>query len=147
MRARLVSVSVVPALAASRRAPAWTRSYAIGGCEPTTRFGSNGGEADAGADSPSGPDRPIDWIEVLIDAGCPAEEVRCLRNLVDPTSTPGVGLPPVEGKPAFVMTRDGQTAQPSVRSFHRVAGVAPHRDFKPLPEDQLLPPGPGATEA
>lgn len=115
---------------------AWTKSYVISWVEPAMYFGGKG-EAilEPGTDCPNGANKEIDWEKVLVDAGYSPVQAKWLRDpanptrdpihgqnqmafrgknrenvYIHPTTTPEVGLPPVQGKIGEGFDLDGDAA-------------------------------------
>ena len=74
----------MPAMASAE----WHRGYVIEWTEPAIYYGAKEGVIDPGTDCPAGPNKEIDWIKVLLDAGYTREEAELLRNTANPTRSP-----------------------------------------------------------
>lgn len=133
--AALGGALVATLLASTAAHAAWTRSYVISWYEPAMYYGGSEGALTPGSDCPKGANPEIDWVKVLIDAGYTPAQANWLRDpanptrdpvhgqnqmafrgrnrenvYINPTSTPEVGFPTVEGKIGEGFDLDGNPA-------------------------------------
>jgi len=95
LRARLFSGLVASLFVAAgigvcgTAAAAWTKSYVVDWYEPAMYYGGKDDKVnDPGTDCPTGTNKEIDWVKVLVKAGYTEAEAKWLRNPENPSRSP-----------------------------------------------------------